>query len=185
MWCPVLYHVTHSYFWGRHASRKILCHAQVKAARFFFLLKNSARNFFLTRNICSIFFWGFAQPPPPHQKSNGPPLTLRDEADLLFCFLICLVKFPAREGNSRRRRVSSNPGNWVCVFFSFFPLLTVLASFSRSNAHTHTNKEAAKTREKAERRQRAVRSTRFLDYISMFDSGCSLSLKYDLIRPPY
>ena len=51
------------------------------------------------------------RPPPPHQKSNGPPLTLRDEADLLFCFLICLVKFPAREGNSRRRRVSSNPGN--------------------------------------------------------------------------
>ena len=154
---------------------------------FFFLLKNSARNFFLTRNICSIVFGGFAHPPPPHphQKSNGPPLTLRDEADLLFCFLICLVKFPAREGNSRRRRVSSNPGNWVCVFFSFFPLLTVLAFFSRSNAHTHTNKEAAKTREKAERRQRAVRSTRFLDYISMFDSGCSLSLKYDLIRPPY
>ena len=77
MWCPVLYHVTHSYFWGRHASRKILCHAQVKAARFFFLLKNSARNFFLTRNICSIFFLGFAQ--PPHQKSNGPTLSLRKQ----------------------------------------------------------------------------------------------------------
>ena len=38
-------------------------------------------------------------------------IILRDEADLVFCFLICLVKFPAREGNSGRRRVSSNPGN--------------------------------------------------------------------------
>ena len=42
---------------------------------FCFLLKNSARNFFLTRNICSIFFFGFAQ--PPHQKSNGPPTSLQ------------------------------------------------------------------------------------------------------------
>ena len=34
-----------------------------------------------------------------------------------FCFLGCAVTFPAREAN--RRRASSNPSNWVCVFFSF------------------------------------------------------------------
>ena len=45
---------------------------------FCFLLKNSARNFFLTRNICSIFFFGFAQPPPskikwsPHKSAATP-----------------------------------------------------------------------------------------------------------------
>ena len=111
-------------------------------------------------------------------------IIFRDETDLVFCFFSCLVKFPAREANSWRRRASPNPGNWVCVFFSFFPHPTALAFFSRSNAHTHTNKEGAKTRGKAERRQRAVRFTRFLDYRLMFDSGRSFSLKYDLIRPP-
>ena len=68
-------------------------------------------------------------------------------------------------------------------FFFFFPLPTVLAFF-HDQTHTHTNKEGAKTRGKAERRQKAVRFTRFLDYRSMFDSGRSFSLKYDLIRPP-
>ena len=108
-----------------------------------------------------------------------------NETDIahVFCFLSCLVKFPAREANSWRRRASPNPGNWVCVFFSFFPHPTALAFFS--HAHTHTNKEGAKTRGKAERRQRAVRFTRFLDYRLMFDSGRSFSLKNDLIRPPY
>ena len=110
-------------------------------------------------------------------------IIFRDETDLVFCFLSCWVKFPALEANSWRRRVSSNPGNWVCVFFSLPPFLSF---FSRSNAHTHTNKEGAKTRGKAERRQRAVRFTRFLDYRLMFDSGRSFSLKYHLIRPrPY
>ena len=75
-----------------------------------------------------------------------------------------------------------------CVFFSFsiffFPSPR-FSIFSRSNAHTHTNKEGAKTHGKAERRQRAVRFTRFLDYRLMFDSGRSFSLKYDLIRSPY
>ena len=70
----------------------------------------------------------------------------------------------------------------VCVFFSPSYHITI---FSRSNAHTHTNKEGAKTGGKAERRQRAVCFTRFLDYRLMFDSGRSFSLKYDLIRPPY
>ena len=36
-----------------------------------------------------------------------------------------------------------------------------------------------------ERRQKAVLFTRFLDYRLMFDPGLSVSLKYDLIRPPY
>ena len=73
-----------------------------------------------------------------------------------------------------------------CVSFFLFPSHpTALAFFLHSNAHTHTNKEGARTRGKAERRQRAVRFTRFLDYRLMFDSGRSFSLKNDLIRPPY
>ena len=111
-------------------------------------------------------------------------IIFRDETDLESCFLCYLVKFRAREANSRRRRASSNPGHWVCLFFFFFPSYR-FSIFSRSNAHTHTNKEDAKTHEKAERRRRVVRFPRFLDYILMFDSGCSFSLKYDLIRPPY
>ena len=103
------------------------------------------------------------------------------KTDLVFCFLSCLVKIPAREANSWRKR--ANPGNWVCVFFSFFSLPTVLAFF-HDQTHTHTNKEGAKTRGKAKRRQRAVRFTRFLDYRLMSDSGLSFSLKYDLILPP-
>ena len=97
----------------------------------------------------------------------------------------CIVKFPARQANSWRRRASPNPGNWVCVFFFFFSPSYSFSILSQSNAHTHTNKEGAKTRGKAERRQRAVRFTRFLDYRLMFDSGRSFSLKNDLIRPPY
>ena len=112
-------------------------------------------------------------------------IIFRDETDLVFCFFSCLVKFPAREANSWRRRASPNPGNWVCVFFSFFSPSYRFSIFSRSNAHTHTNKEGAKTRGKAERRQRAVRFTRFLDYRLNVWLGASNSLKKDLIRPPY
>ena len=73
-----------------------------------------------------------------------------------------------------------------CVsFFLFFLPSYRFRIFSRSNAHTHTNKEGAKTRGKAERRQKAIRFTRFLDYRLMFDSGRLFSLKYDLIGPPY
>ena len=106
-------------------------------------------------------------------------IIFRYENDLVLCFLGCVVKLPAREANSWRRKVSSNRGNWVFVvcFLSYRIII-----FSRSNAHPHTNKEDAKTRGKAERRQKAVRVTRFQDYRLMFDSGCSFSLKYDLIR---
>ena len=54
-----------------------------------------------------------------------------------------------------------------CASFFFRPYR--FSIFSRSNAHFHTNKEGAKRRGKAERRQRAVRFTRFLDYRLMSD----------------
>ena len=69
----------------------------------------------------------------------------------------------------------------VSFFFFFSPSL----AFFHDQTHTHTNKKGAKTHGKAERRQRAVRFTQFLDYRLMFDSGHSFSLKNDLIRPPY
>ena len=67
-------------------------------------------------------------------------IIFRDETGLahVFCFFSCLVKFPAREANSWRRRASPNPGDWACVFFSPSYSFSI---FSRSNAHTHTNKE--------------------------------------------
>ena len=34
-----------------------------------------------------------------------------DEKDFVFCFLGCVVKFPARKANSWRRKASTNPGN--------------------------------------------------------------------------
>ena len=72
----------------------------------------------------------------------------------------------------------------VSFFLFFFSSSYRFSIFLRSNAHTHTNKEGAKTGGKAERRQRAVRFTLFLDYRLMSDSGLSFSLKYDLILPP-
>ena len=41
-------------------------------------------------------------------------IIFRDETDVVFFFLGCVVTFPSLEANSWRRRVSSNPGNWVC-----------------------------------------------------------------------
>ena len=38
-------------------------------------------------------------------------IIFRDEKDLVFCFLGCVVKFPASEANSWQRKASSNPGN--------------------------------------------------------------------------
>ena len=120
--------------------------------------------------------------------SNGElrdrDIIFRDETDLVFCFLSCWVKFPALEANSWRRRGSSNPGNWVCVFFSLPPFL----AFFHDQTHTltQTRKVQRHAEIKAKRRQKAVRFTRFLDYRLIFDSGRSVSLKYHLIRPrPY
>ena len=77
-------------------------------------------------------------------------IIFRDETDLahVFCFFSCLVKFPAREANSWRRRASPNPGNWVCVFFSCFPHPTALAFF---HDQTHTLTQTRKVRRHAER----------------------------------
>ena len=47
-----------------------------------------------------------------------------------------------------RRRASSNPGNWVCPFFLFFPLPTVLAFF---HDQTRTLTQARKVRRHPER----------------------------------
>ena len=39
-------------------------------------------------------------------------IIFRDEKDLVFCFLGCVVKFPTRlTANSWRRKAKSNPGN--------------------------------------------------------------------------
>ena len=111
-------------------------------------------------------------------------IIFRDEMDLVLLYFVSLA-VAAREANSWRRKASPNPSNCVCFFFFFFTPSYRFSIFSRSNAHTHTNKEGAKTRRKAERRQRAVRFIRFLDYRLMFDSGRLFSLKNDLIRPPY
>ena len=75
-------------------------------------------------------------------------IIFRDETDLVFCFFSCLVKFPARKANSWRRRASPNPGNWACVFFSFFPLPTVLAFF---HDQMHTLTQSRKVRRHPER----------------------------------
>ena len=74
----------------------------------------------------------------------------KDETDLVFCFFSCLVKFPARKANSWRRRASPNPGNRACVFFSFFPLPTVLAFF---HDQTHTVTQTKKVRRHTERQK--------------------------------
>ena len=62
-------------------------------------------------------------------------IIFRDETDLVFCFLSCWVKFPALEANSWRRRASSNPGSWVCVFFSLPPFLAFFFTIKRTHSH--------------------------------------------------
>ena len=57
-----------------------------------------------------------------------------------------MVEFPAREASSWRRRESSAIER---VFFDIFKFSSYRFSiFSRSNAHTHTSKEGAKTSER-------------------------------------
>ena len=86
-------------------------------------------------------------------------------------------------GGERRVRILAIES--LSFFLFFFPSHR-FSIFSRSNSHTHTNKEGAKTHGRAERRQERFTScTRFLDYRLMFDSGRSFSLKYFLIRPLY
>ena len=77
-------------------------------------------------------------------------IIFRDETGLAhaYCFFSCLVKFPAREANSWRRRAGPNPGNWVGVFFSFFPHPTALAFF---HDQMHTLTQTRKVRRHVER----------------------------------
>ena len=83
-------------------------------------------------------------------------IIFRDEKDLVFCFLGCVVKFPTRlTANSWRRKARSNPGNWVCIFFSFFPFPPpppppppLLAFF---HDQTHTLTQTRKVRRHEER----------------------------------
>ena len=52
--------------------------------------------------------------------------------------------------------------------------------------HKLTQTREVRSREKAERTQRAVRRfARFVDYGLMFDSRRSFSLEYEMIRSPY
>ena len=151
----------------------------------FFLCKRCLHSFLFSTYIC---IWN--HPRSVSFSEDGlrdRDIIFRDQIDLVFCFLSCVVTFPAREANIWRRRASSNPGNrvWLCLFSFFFLPSYRFSIFSRSHAHTHTNKEGAKTHGKAESRQRAVRFTRFLEYRLMLDSRRSFSLKYGLIRPPY
>ena len=89
-------------------------------------------------------------------------IIFRDETDLVFCFLGCVVKFPSREAKKLAEKGEFE--SWHCVsFFLFFLLSYRFSIFSRSDANTHTNKEGANTCRKAERRQRAVRFTRLVD----------------------
>ena len=81
---------------------------------------------------------------------------------LYFSSLAAWLSFRHREGRVQILAIE-------CVSFSFcYSLLTVLAFF-HDQTHTHANKEGGNTRGKAEKRQRAVRFTRFLD--RMFYSG--------------
>ena len=67
-------------------------------------------------------------------------IIFRDERDLAFCFLGCVVKFPTREANSWRRKARSNPGNRVCISFSFFPFLPFWRFFFTIKL-THSHKQ--------------------------------------------
>ena len=77
-------------------------------------------------------------------------IIFRDRTYRVFCFLGWVVKFRAREANSRWRSASSNPDLAIefvffFTFFLFFFSFLLFPSyfqyfFWRSNAHTYTNK---------------------------------------------
>ena len=104
----------------------------IRLLDFFFLLKNSARNFFLTRNICSIFLGGFAQ--PPHQKSNGLPIV----QNVNFCLIGRKVKDPSEPCTDW----SSNISDFRCYLIDRFLLphghlrlfMTETTRWSRNNS---------------------------------------------------
>ena len=74
-------------------------------------------------------------------------IIFRDETDLVFCFLGCVVTFTAREANSWRRRATSNPSNLLCVFFSFFfPSYRLSVFFTIKRTHSHKQGKGEDTR---------------------------------------
>ena len=90
-------------------------------------------------------------------------IIFRDETDLVFCFLSCLVKFPALEANSWQRRASLNPGNWVCLSLAFF------------HDQTHTLTQTRKVRRHAERPKGDREQFASLDFwIKCFTRGVHL-----------
>ena len=90
-------------------------------------------------------------------------IIFRDETDLVFCFLSCLVKFPALEANSWQRRASLNPGNWVCLSLAFF------------HDQTHTLTQTRKVRTHAERPKGDREQFASLDFwIKCFTRGVHL-----------
>ena len=114
----------------------------------------------------------------------------RDRTYLVFCFRGWVVKFRGSEANCWRRRSENREFEfWQWCFFSFFLFFSFFSSwfnhFFSTKRTNSPNKGGSKRGEKAERRQIAVRFTRFVDYRLMFDSGRSFSLENDLIRSPY
>ena len=72
-------------------------------------------------------------------------IIFRDQMNLVFCFLDCMVKIPPREANNWRRRESKAV---ECVSFFLFSLPTVLPFF---HGQTHTLTQTRKVRRDAER----------------------------------
>ena len=74
-------------------------------------------------------------------------ITFRDQMDLVCCFFGCVVKFPAREAN-RRAGEGSRFRNECFFFFCLSRLSTLRFFFSRSIAHTHTNRKVRRDSER-------------------------------------
>ena len=112
-------------------------------------------NFFSAKDICTINFtfftfiyiWNHVRSVffISDGGSRDRDIIFRDRRYLVFCFVGCVVKFQVREAynNSWRRSTSSNPCNWVCVFFLFLSFLFFFfpSYFSRSNAHRHSHNQ--------------------------------------------
>ena len=120
------------------------------------------------------------EPGTGYVHPNLRSVVFRDRRYLVFCFLGCVVKFPACEadtgaGGEARARILAI--EFVC-FFSlflsflvfFFPFLLIAFFHEQTHTGTHTTKRGAERRGKAERRHwRAVGFTQFVDYRLMFD----------------
>ena len=108
----------------------------------FFLQKIFAR---LTSLFLPLYIWNHVRSVSFSDSGfRDRDIMFRDRRYIVFRFLGCVVKFQAREANnSWRRSTSSNPCNWVCVFFLFLSFLFFFfpSYFSRSNAHRHSHNQ--------------------------------------------